>query len=137
LRFSDFGAALDELWKMTEVSEPPVRLPVLLVPDRCENAGFDRVKQEFSMSLYDKKGRSIILSAPYDAHVKLLIENLMKTWEQIEKTKVFGVFLAELYLGKDGLQAFPITHYGDQAVNLGLDAYGKGSKEPKFQFDWM
>lgn len=131
IRFDDFALLLAALWRHMEQNDGP--MTVLLSPARAGSGNYDKIRQQWTLPLYDGAERKLLLSVRYEATARLLLENLM---ERDEAGALATPLLARVTIQGGQLTAFPVTHYGQEACNLSLDRPKQKKINKKSFFDW-
>lgn len=80
---------------------------------RWGEASFDTVRQRFSWSIYDRKGRTLFISLKYTKEERLTIQLLERLEQRLRKKKSGSViFFGSLYMDEDGrLCLYPIEFF--------------------------
>ncbi len=95
---------------------PEVRRLALLRPGTWETPEFDRVKQLFSLRLWDARGRDLFLEVRYRKEEAELVEHLERRLGEGTRE---GVFFVSLYREGDKLKCYPIEYFADWREDRG------------------
>lgn len=134
IRFGDFSALLESLWKRGE-EEGTRTLCAILTPARYGACRYDEVDQRLTLPVYDSAERRLTLEVAYEPSTALLLQNLRRLEEG---DALRGPLLARVSFAGGALSAFPITAYEADTPNLGLDRLKTRSdgKTAGPYFDW-
>lgn len=106
-----FQEHLADSWRQETASNERL---VLLQPAYVKNASFDTIKQEYSMELYDKDNRRIILEVPYSKKEYYTIRFLERLAKRIDQGDVkLPCFFGSIFIKEDTMRLYPINYYED------------------------
>lgn len=131
VRYHDFADLMRALWQHMEQNDGP--MSALLLPARAGSGDYDKIRQQWTLPLYDSAERKLLLSVRYEPATRLLLDNLM---ERDEHDMLAAPLLARVSIQGGQLIAYPITHYGKEICNLSLDRPKRPKTKKKFLFDW-
>ncbi len=111
LCWTDFSAMFQYLEPYL-LEGPETDRVVFLRPAACKTEAFDKVNQQFRMTLSDSAGRTVPLEVRYRAEAKSLVQTLEALSKNIEEHPG-GVFLALARLSGENLSLYPIEYYSE------------------------
>ena len=133
IRFDDFSALLEALWKRMEGGEDSP-MAAIIFPARAGAGDYDKIAQRWSLPLYDSAERRLTLEVRYEPSARLLVESLM---ELEEGDALCRPLLVRAAIREGALTAFPVTLFGEEPRNLSLDKPKVPAKKKKSFFDWF
>lgn len=102
------------LMQNSDSNLPEIRRLALVQPRACIPVDYDRVRQVFSMQLYDDAGRDLWLEVSYKKEEAAVVNMLERLSASVKRDPALcPVFFGIIYRDEDRLKLYPIEYFTD------------------------